>query len=807
MNDQLKASSNIPVHLIKLLLPIAQDSLFSQMLVTDEYMFSAYFAAIFQVIKNNTENPEDEIINCIKKAFPEINERHIDFSNTSDDSLEHREKLTSIVHDLRAQFREDVTLTYVNDFFIGSTIYKLLINEYGGGVSQLSEKIGLFFSEMIPEKINNLTLNTSIKCNISYLKSIINQNRIEDRLIETTLLFSIDVRSVIFRNLFLTIIKSSHLHELFYKTIIRNAHGLNDFDQVFSSADVDEVLSSKNKLNMLGIINYDQKTKRLGQFSEFWTFTLANYAETIEKFYDRFVIQIKTKKTTFSGAIASVEKTDENILEDLIEKFLYPVKKSEELAEGFNILMYGNNRLDKIGYIYKLINGYGSNCVGVRTKDARTSDIPGICYIAQRWIADNDKATEETSVLIIERAEDALSKRRSTPSWYVMLNSDGELNEAEKDDLDSDELLLIKNPVPTIWLTSSPTSITPENVGRFLCHIEFRGASRADRRLEIEKAITSLNLSDDLGIKLARYCELNIEQIKSASRSVEIIGAKQPEAETILIKLIENSQKALERNKVEDIRDSVTTYNLDYLNLAGNMPIDKIILALQKKQKGTMCFYGPPGTGKTQLAEYIATQVDKPLIVKAASDILSMWLGENEKNIAKAFEEAKSEDAILLIDEADSFLRDRAMATKSWEVTQVNELLQRMERFPGIFICATNLFSSIDAAALRRFTFKLEFRPLTVQQRINMLMTEVGAKWEDFSHDHQESLEMELAMIKYLTPGDFATVKRQCIMLDETLTINTWIKRLQVESDAKSVGLQRNTYNTDHDVNGKLRGE
>jgi SpoVK/Ycf46/Vps4 family AAA+-type ATPase len=67
---------------------------------------------------------------------------------------------------------------------------------------------------------------------------------------------------------------------------------------------------------------------------------------------------------------------------------------------------------------------------------------------------------------------------------------------------------------------------------------------------------------------------------------------------------------------------------------------------------------------------------------------------------------------VLLLDEADSFLRSRRLAERNYEVTEVNEMLQGMERFAGVFICTTNLFEDLDEAALRRFTFKIRFHPL-----------------------------------------------------------------------------------------------
>ncbi len=112
-----------------------------------------------------------------------------------------------------------------------------------------------------------------------------------------------------------------------------------------------------------------------------------------------------------------------------------------------------------------------------------------------------------------------------------------------------------------------------------------------------------------------------------------------------------------------------------------------------------LCSYGPPGTGKTALAEHMAHEMQRPLMVRQASDLVSKFLGETERNMARMFDEAQTEEAGLLPDEAASFLRGRGMAQRNYEVSEVNEMLQGMERFAGIFICTTNLFLELDEAA------------------------------------------------------------------------------------------------------------
>ena len=81
--------------------------------------------------------------------------------------------------------------------------------------------------------------------------------------------------------------------------------------------------------------------------------------------------------------------------------------------------------------------------------------------------------------------------------------------------------------------------------------------------------------------------------------------------------------------------------------------------ALKTRGHGSLCFYGPPGSGKTALAEHLAQALGRPLLVRQASDLLSKYLGETEQNMAAMFREAESEGALLLLDEADSFLQDR----------------------------------------------------------------------------------------------------------------------------------------------------
>jgi len=133
-----------------------------------------------------------------------------------------------------------------------------------------------------------------------------------------------------------------------------------------------------------------------------------------------------------------------------------------------------------------------------------------------------------------------------------------------------------------------------------------------------------------------------------------------------------------------------------------NSPTDlcKMAEKLKLQPSGRILLYGPPGTGKTAFGHWLARQLDKPLILRKVSDLLGMYVGESEKNIADAFEEAQRSQSILMIDEVDSFLQSRSNAERSWEITQVNEMLTQIESFEGLFIASTNLNEELDNACI-----------------------------------------------------------------------------------------------------------
>lgn len=207
---------------------------------------------------------------------------------------------------------------------------------------------------------------------------------------------------------------------------------------------------------------------------------------------------------------------------------------------------------------------------------------------------------------------------------------------------------------------------------------------------------------------------------------------------------------------------------------------------------GGMLFYGPPGTGKTAFAMHLAECAGMDCIKLAASDLLDMYVGESEKKIRQAFSRAARQKALLLIDEADSFLGSRENAHHTWEVSMVNEFLTNLESYEGICICTTNFRNILDMASMRRFSLKLEFCYAKAPQLRALYLALLAPLAKEAP---TEAFLQRLCANNCLAPGDFWAVRSQ-FALDEPeetrhedmLEALLRERKLKLEGAAKNVG-------------------
>ena len=315
------------------------------------------------------------------------------------------------------------------------------------------------------------------------------------------------------------------------------------------------------------------------------------------------------------------------------------------------------------------------------------------------------------------------------------------------------------NPVPTLWLSNSIGDLDPAFIRRFDIVFEVPIPPRTQRTRIIREACAGL--LDDAGLSRFAESEMLAPAVIARSASVvEVLRDQIPreQAAAAFEMLVSNTleaqgHRALRRH---DVPATSELYNPAFVHADADMA--SIAAGLAQARSGRLCLNGPPGTGKTAFGHWLADQMNLPLVVKRASDLLSKWVGENEKNIARVFRQAEEECAVLLIDEVDSFLRDRRGADRGWEVSLVNELLTQMETFGGVFIATTNLMDGLDHAALRRFDLKVKFDFLRPDQA-GALFDRYCAQLELPAACAEASTRVR--RLQNLTPGDFAVVARQ----------------------------------------------
>jgi SpoVK/Ycf46/Vps4 family AAA+-type ATPase len=359
--------------------------------------------------------------------------------------------------------------------------------------------------------------------------------------------------------------------------------------------------------------------------------------------------------------------------------------------------------------------------------------------------------------------------------------------------------LLEENQVPTLWITNEVAFMDAAFLRRYLLPVEFSVPPRAVRRRMAERHLGNCALPASFLDELAADDKMTPAQLGAARKLLTLHEAGQkgevgentgtPDgeaAENIVRAGVAAMRRLLHGSGLPRVRRSPTRFDAAFLNVSGGIAPTRLVDALGRLGHGRLCFYGPPGTGKTEFAHVLAEALGRELVAQQASDLISPYVGQTESHIAALFNTFDAERSVLLLDEVDTFLRSRQQAQHSWEISQVNELLQQMENFQGIFIAATNLVEGLDAAALRRFDFKLHFKPLTPAQRLALFARE--ALGDAASVGEIPSLLVNrLATLEELTAGDFANVCRQRDLLGEELTAENFVRRLAQECRWKTV--------------------
>ena len=443
---------------------------------------------------------------------------------------------------------------------------------------------------------------------------------------------------------------------------------------------------------------------------------------------------------------------------------------------GVNVLFYGVPGTGKTELVKALADSLQADLYEIAHTVESGEPVKGEQRLKAFNLCQHLLARKPNAMLLFDEVEDVFQKQ----NMFTSIFGGGAAANPEKGKAWINRSLE-KSSTPAIWVTNDE-DIDPAYLRRFDYSVRFPIPPQKVRQKIARHHLGQFNPTEDWLARIAANDQVSPGQLERAAKVARIIGVADFESARKLVEqTLDRSVALLGQKRVPTRPVRRTQYDLGFINT--DLPVAKLVDAMKINPNGTFCFYGAAGTGKSELARYMADEIGKPLLLRRASDILSMYVGGSEKNIASMFAEARQQDAVLVLDEADSFLADRRDAKQSWEVTQVNELLTQMEAFEGIFVCTTNLMNRLDQACLRRFAFKIKFDYLNADQRWAMFMNELARMGGDMSQASE--WERRVRSLDTLTPGDFAVVSRQVSMLGATPTPGSVYEVLHSECAAK----------------------
>ena len=450
---------------------------------------------------------------------------------------------------------------------------------------------------------------------------------------------------------------------------------------------------------------------------------------------------------------------------------------------GVNILLYGPPGTGKTELVRVLAQAAGLHLFEVEHADRDGHSLSGRDRYRSLQIAQAFLKGSAQAVLLFDEVEDVFPPLSIEASQLLARaeHAPGRGSQSVSGKAWVNQILE-SNPVPTLWVTNRIEQIDPAFRRRFAYHLELNSPPPGAREQLVYKALAGQPVTEALVARLSARQELTPAQIHTAVRFAALAQTEGEPLDALIERQLAHADHALGRAPLAAAPASVTHYRLEWLHVQSRYPVPRIVQALAARGHGSLCFHGVPGSGKSALAAHIAQALGRPLLVRQASDLMSKYVGETEQNMAAMFAQAEREGAVLLLDEADSFLQDRRGAQRHYEVSEVNEMLQGMERFRGVFICTTNLMDQLDAAALRRFAFKLQFLPLRREQREAVLVAEVlGGDAQALT----PALRARLAPLDQLCLGDFAAVQRQAQILGEPIEAEAFVAQLEAEHRLK----------------------
>ncbi len=435
-------------------------------------------------------------------------------------------------------------------------------------------------------------------------------------------------------------------------------------------------------------------------------------------------------------------------------------------APGVNILLYGPPGTGKTEFCKVLAERLGVKLYGVGESDESGDEPSRSERLQELRLVQRLLAGEHRALLMFDEMEDLLGNA-APDLGFLPRRRAGSRGAASRVFM---HRLLEQAPTPTLWTTNDTEHVSPAVLRRMMFAFEMRAPTVRVRTRIWTRQLERYRIPAGPGDARALACEFDATPGVAAGA---VAAARLGAGDLATVRL---GVRSLSRVMGRHAPPPVTPERFDLALLKADTDPRELADRLVKsgERRFSLCLQGPPGTGKSAFVRYLAERLGLEVMQKRASDLMSMWVGETEQQIADAFAEARDDGAFLVFDEADSLLADRRFANRNWEVSQVNEMLTWMESHPLPFACTTNFGEHLDPATLRRFVFKVSLDYLTPAQVCMAFHTLFGlAPPENFSD------------LTALTPGDFAVVRRKAGLLGRLTEPDALAAMLRAECAAK----------------------
>lgn len=583
----------------------------------------------------------------------------------------------------------------------------------------------------LERKVKKITLPKSLATNIAHLTKLVGLNDTEG----TVLAFAVMLDTI---SPIETV--TDYLGNLTTIKMCRSLSVILDRPE----NEIKEALSMQGILHRSGLLTIDRQCQSMDYKIDLLTNTFADTLISTIASPNDYLKGVVTPSSAPELSMDDYEHIQPFI--DILQPYFSHTLKTAR--RGVNILIHGAPGTGKSQFVKAFSHSLGCELFDIANEDNEGDSVNGERRLRAYSLAQNFFA-KRRAILFFDEVEDVFASEnpffgKKSPAQ----SRKGWMNK-----------ILEENPVPAFWVSNAIGQIDPAFIRRFDMVFELPIPPKNQRTKIIEQNCSGLIAAETI-TRIAESEKLSPAVVARACAVIDSIKGEMPQDELTASfeRLINNTLKAQHHAPIPKHKASELPAYYDAT--LTNADIDLIAIAdgIKHADAGRLCLYGPAGTGKTAYGRWLAEYLGKPLILEKVSDLQSMYVGETEQNIARAFERAQEAGAVLMIDEVDSFLQDRRNATRSWETTQVNEMLTQIESYSGVLIVSTNLMDNIDPASLRRFDLKAKFDYLKPEQAVTLLSR---CAEQLKLHAPTERENRDIQQLRTLTPGDFATIMRQ----------------------------------------------